>query len=143
MEISMRLDMSALRKGAKLGGADFSRSNKKLLWMLEALVKCNTLFLESNPNSTPIYKSGVRYRQEKDTEAWLDIPHIIEARFGDCEDLASWRVAELRSQGVPAKAYLRWYSRPSDSITLYHVLVRLPDGDLEDPSKILGMKGRA
>lgn len=135
--------MSALKVGARKAGPDFSRSNRKLLWMLESLVKCNMLWLETHPNAIKLYQSSVRYRQEKDTEAWLDIPHILEAGFGDCEDLASWRVAELRMQGVAAKAFLKWYNNVGNGITLYHVLVRMPDGALEDPSKRLGMKGKA
>lgn len=143
MDITLRVDMAALRVGIKKSGAaEFSRQNRKLLWFLEALTRCNVLWLETHPQAVELYRSGVRYRQEKDTEAWLDIPHVIENRYGDCEDLAAWRVAELRVQGVKAKPFLRWYNRPSQGITLYHVQVRLPDGKIEDPSRVLGMKGR-
>lgn len=145
MDITLRVDMAALRIGFKKAGADeFSRQNRKLLWFLEALTRCNVLWLETNPQAPMLYDSGVRYRPEKSTEAWLDIPHILKARFGDCEDLASWRVAELRVRGVKAKPFLKWYNRPQgQNITLYHVQVRYPDGRIEDPSKELGMKGRA
>lgn len=143
MDITLRVDMAALRVGIKKAGrTEFSKQNRKLLWFLEALTRCNVLWLETHPSAVELYRSGVRYRQEKDTEAWLDIPHVLENGWGDCEDLAAWRVAELRNRGVKAKPYLKWYSHPDQGITLYHVLVKLPNGTIEDPSKMLGMKGR-
>ena len=147
MKITFALDMSALKVGERgkttNSKEEFSRNNKKLLWMLEALVKCNVLYLESHPMTPKLYASRVRYKQESASEDWRDIPTILKDGIGDCEDLASWRVAELRMQGVAAKCYLRWYINAGNGITLYHVIVRLPDGSLEDPSKKLGMKGRA
>jgi hypothetical protein len=135
--------MSALRIGAAKAGRDFSQNNKKLLWLLEALVKCNMIWLESHPKAPKLYSSGVRYEHEEGTEEWLDIPNILKEGWGDCEDLAAWRIAELRSAGIKAKGYLRWLNRPSEKITLYHVQVLLPDGTIDDPSKRLGMRGES
>lgn len=144
MDITLRIDMSALRVGAKRAPKEFSGNNRKLLWFLEALTRCNVLWLESHPTTPMLYQSGVVYKQEKNSEAWLDIPHVIENGWGDCEDLAAWRVAELRFRHrVQARPYLKWYHRPKEGFTLYHVQVRLPDGKIEDPSAQLGMKGRA
>lgn len=140
MDITLRVDMSALRIGTK-APADFRRNNRKLLWFLEALTRCNVLWLQGHPETPGIYKAGVRYRQESNAEAWLDIPHIMELGWGDCEDLAAWRTAELRMQGVKAKCYLQWFHQPEQGFTLYHVQVKLPDGSIEDPSKKLGMRG--
>ncbi len=147
MRITFNIEMSALRVGLrKSGGEEFSRQNKKLLWLLEALIKCNMIYLASHPQTPQLYRSGVRYQRElHNQEEWLDIPGILKIRAGDCEDLAAWRVAELRHQGVAAKGRLKWYHKPGaqNNITLYHVQVLLPNGVIEDPSRQLGMRGRS
>lgn len=73
-------------------------------------------------------------------EHFRDIPTLYEAGAGDCDNLASARVAELRENGVNAKSYLTWRKRP-DGGTTYHNIVLWPDGGIEDPSRILGMGG--
>lgn len=71
-------------------------------------------------------------------ENWQDIPTILKAGSGDCEDLACWRAAELTERdGIPARPVYRWRHRPG--LTIYHIVVRLPDGSIEDPSRRLGM----
>jgi hypothetical protein len=58
----------------------------------------------------------------------------------NCEDLACWRVAELRTRfGIDARPTFTSQVRP-DGSHLYHILVRLPDGRIEDPSRRLGMR---
>lgn len=133
---------------------DRPRSQHALLWMLEALCKINEGHLADRPYP-PLYQAGVHYERENGTEEWLDIPTIIEAGWGDCEDLACWRVAELRMQGRHAGPYVRYRNR--DGVFHYHALVmhyrrtvsRGPDGriverfvpaGIEDPSKKLGMQ---
>lgn len=57
----------------------------------------------------------------------------------NCEDLACYRVAELReNEKVKAKPYAKWRRGPEGNYH-YHALVWLPDGRLEDPSLVLGM----
>jgi len=133
--------------------ADRARSQEALLWMLEALCKINEGHLAQKPYP-PLHESGVRYQREVGTEEWLDVPSIIEAGWGDCEDLACWRVAELRRKGVRAAPYVRF--REIDGFFHYHALVALyrpalrPGGrrtgaeklvrvGLDDPSRKLGM----
>ena len=99
---------------------DRPRSQQALLWMLEALCKINEGHLAQKPYP-PLYESAVRYRREEGTEEWLDVPSIIEAGAGDCEDLACWRVAELRRQGKHAGPYVRYRSR--DGVFHDHALV--------------------
>jgi len=65
------------------------------------------------------------------------IPEVMRHRFGDCEDLSAWRVAELRLGGVRA---IPWVVQSGNR--LYHVQVRYPDGTIEDPSRRLGMRGK-
>lgn len=72
----------------------------------------------------------------------------------NCEDLACWRVAELREApfhfkngrkvagGVKAKPFAKWRRAPTGAFH-YHALVLRPDGNLEDPSLTLGMRREA
>ncbi len=120
---------------------DRARSEAVLQILLSALVASNVDFLTRHPRTPSLYKSGVRYRREEGTEEWKAIPDILRDRFGDCEDLASWRVAELRRSGIDARPFLRY--KKSGDFSLYHVLVRYADGRFEDPSKLLGMGGDA
>lgn len=144
MRISINIEMSALRDGLTKAGPEFSRQNKKLLWLLEALIKCNLIYLASNPKTPLLYSSGVRYQREpRSREEWQDIPTALKLTRADCEDLASWRVAELRHRGINARAHLKWFHSRKVNLTLYHVQVKLPDGTIEDPSAKLGMKGRS
>jgi hypothetical protein len=52
--------------------------------------------------------------------------------------LACWRAAELQAQGIAAHPVFVWRKMKNGS-HLYHIVVRWPDGRLEDPSKRLGM----
>lgn len=94
----------------------------------------------------PLYASGVRYRREKCAvrdgnnfcirrrEDW-PVPSIVyQAGWGDCEDLAAWRAAELRLKGEKAFAVPK-----QAGIGLIHIVVRRGNGQIEDPSKKLGM----
>lgn len=82
-----------------------------------------------------IYESGVRYRREgTGKEQWQTIEQMLETRYGDCEDLAAWRCAELRMLGIRA---VPWFSKRGKT---WHVYVRYPNGKTEDPSERLGMK---
>lgn len=132
---------------------DRPRSQEALLWMLEALCKINEGHLADRPYP-PLYESGVRYEREDGTEEWLDVPSILQAGRGDCEDLACWRVAELRRQGHHAGPYVRYRNR--NGVFHYHALVmhyrraiapgptgvrveRFVPDVIEDPSRRLGM----
>jgi hypothetical protein len=134
------------------GADDLVRSEKGLLWLLEALCKINEGHLEQFPYP-PLYESGIRYQRENGTEEWLDIPTIIEAGWGDCEDLACWRVAELRRQGKTVGPYIRF--REIGGVYHFHALVmhyrpvmkreggklvrHFEEAGTEDPSQKLGM----
>ena len=75
-------------------------------------------------------------------EHFRDIPRIIENGGGDCDNLATWRAAELRSVGIDAQPYITWRVRPDGGYT-YHVIVVYPDGTSEDPSLLCGMGAEA
>lgn len=117
---------------------DIVRSRKALLWMMTALVGINITFLSRFRRTPPLYSAGVRYQREEGTELWQDIPRTLELGYGDCEDLACWRVAELNVAGVRAKPYIKWRN-DGPKKSQYHATVLWPDGRVEDPSASLGM----
>lgn len=143
---------------------------KYILQMLNALGAIDDMWLAAHPDTPRLYDSGVRYSHEKLQQEsakgnmdWLDIPTVLSGVPADCEDLGSWRAAELRKGADPsARAVLKWNIQPNGA-ALYHVIVRrgsiahdLPPGGLsnprflrplndlpnqwiEDPSAVLGM----
>lgn len=105
----------------------------------------------------PLYRSGIVYAEDgAGREDWRDIPAIIARGSGDCDNIVSWRVAELQEAGIPAVPVIKWQHLPHDiavrlgypgdkiskaGLWLVHCCVRWPDGTIEDPSKELGMGG--
>lgn len=94
-----------------------------------------------------LYESGVRYQREPHgVEEWQDALETVRRGHGDCEDLASYRAAELRVRyGIPAIAdfTLREVPQEDGSVTrVFHIIVRGPGGYREDPSRLLGMGAR-
>ena len=100
-------------------------SQMRMLFMMEGLCRVNQTHLQEfeamkkrglvKNNYPAIYRAGVHYETEKNTEIWPDIPSLLQGTlgpglypgvWGDCEDLACARVAELRE--------LPWhYERPA------------------------------
>jgi hypothetical protein len=120
---------------------DRVRSQRAILWLMEALTQINISWLKQHPETPTIYDSGVVYKfVPGEIDYWMDIPSIVRDGGADCEDLACWRVAELRHAGVNARPYIRW-KKKNDSSYLYHALVWWPGGRIEDPSLALGMRG--
>jgi hypothetical protein len=125
--------------------------HKSLYECLSALTRIDLHILLSAKGKIPaLYDSGVRYRAEPEgQEDWLDVlsclqAHKEELQGGpkstiDCEDLACWRAAELQAQGIAAHPVFVW-RKINDGSHLYHIVVRYPDGRIEDPSRKLGMK---
>lgn len=107
--------------------------------VLESLVMIDLLFLRTH-HVPPLYKSGVRYQPEPKgtSEEFASIPAILARGWGDCDDLAPWRVAELRQYGERAKIRIIWHRYPNGK--MYHIVVRRGDGRIEDPSRLLGMR---
>jgi len=90
--------------------------------------------------ATPsIYACGARYRREHGGERWQSVAEMLQSRppSGDCEDLAAWRVAELRCAGEEASVRIVRTSRGT-----FHAIVRYSDGTIEDPSRILHAEER-
>jgi hypothetical protein len=91
----------------------------------------------------PLYSSGVRYEREPwagKFEEFADILTVLKRGWGDCDDLAAWRVAELQEMGENAD--IRIYTRPvkrKNQRRMMHVVVRRASGEIEDPSRYLGL----
>ena len=124
-------------------GREYNRFYPVIL-LLEAYTRINEWQFKQD-NYAPLFQSGVVYREEPPgCEDWPDIPTLYKQGWGDCEDLACTRTAELRLLGIPAVPCIRYkdfYHTDGAKVTLVHVLVLWPDGTIEDPSRILGMKG--
>lgn len=106
---------------------------------LRALVAQNLLWLMTHPRTPPLYRADVWYEREPPgREEWQTIPATLARGSGDCEDLASWRVAELQARGEPARIITKTAHLMMGG-KLVHVLVKRGDGTIEDPSAILGM----
>ncbi len=77
-----------------------------------------------------LYESGVRYKREskRPRERWQTPLETLRRGIGDCEDLGTWRAAEVGGRAFPVRAGRGW-----------HILVWRPDGRIEDPSRVLGM----
>lgn len=108
---------------------------------LEAVILANRLYLRLH-HVPALYESGVRYEEEPAGQPYEDfssIPVVLARGWLDCDDAVCWRIAELRNQGENAKVRLKWAYDPLRGIRMYHVLVRRSNGQVEDPSKRLGM----
>jgi hypothetical protein len=107
--------------------------------MMEALIVANVAYLRRHPGTPPLYESGVRYEEEPgNQDDWNDIPETLSLGVGDCEDLAGWRIAELRVAGELA-AMPRVSVRTEGTRITYHIAVRRAAGAIEDPSRELRM----
>ncbi len=100
---------------------------------LAGLTAMNRALLKLYPSTPLLYEAGVIYRPESPDE-WESIDIVLARGYGDCEDLASWRAAELQEAGVAAHADV-YNVRPNR----WHAVVVYPDGAVEDPSRKLGM----
>ena len=83
-----------------------------------------------------LYTSSIRYKLEPaGQEIWQSAYETARLGYGDCEDLVAYRLAELWKDGIKARAKVL-----SITPTLRHVVLVHKNGDIEDPSKALGMK---
>jgi len=88
----------------------------------------------------PLFRSGIRFQPQPTYGKGLEnfrLPFdVYQRRQGDCDQLVIYRLWELYVHGVQAICRAEWIG---DRV---HVLVRLPNGQLEDPSLILGATTR-
>lgn len=119
--------------------AERASSERVLRVLLRALAAADVEYLRAHPDTPSIYRAGVRYLAERvPREYWKGIAEILSDGHGDCEDLACWRCAELVVRDrIAAEPVFRY--RRVGRLSVYHIVVRYPDGRIEDPSAMLGM----
>ena len=155
-------------------------------YFLRGVILANRLLIRAGL-VPPLYKSGVRYRPEpwpstcekcgaknaphcnrcercnsnklERVEEFADALTVLGRGWGDCDDLAPWRAAELQEQGdAKADCKISWKVRCRNCafrvvdrtkpcprcrsmrrFRVFHVTTRRGDGRVEDPSQYLGM----
>ena len=128
-----------------LGGLDdVQLAQQDVAVLLEALVRTNMAWLKAHPDVrfgvAPVaYEEEPQGPQLPGQECWQDVPTCLTprrdgTRAAGNRDLACWKVAELRLQGVAAKVGLVWSGRS------FRCVVLMPDGSETDPSKGRGMR---
>jgi hypothetical protein len=70
--------------------SDRASSQKRVLWLLQALTNCNRLYLRENPGTPLLYQSGVKYKLPEQFER-AEIPEAALLR------------AYLKKKGAPAE----------------------------------------
>lgn len=120
-----------------------------MLPALEALVQLNEeLDDERDRAGEPVlelYEWGARnagrYQAEPPgREDWDPAAVFMPRGWGDCEDLACKRAADLRRAGETSARADTYRSRiRPDGSAVWHAIVVRGDGTLEDPSALLGM----
>jgi hypothetical protein len=128
-----------LRARITLPGMQSTAPNDDIASLLDCLSDIWARWLRGRRDFPPLYRSGVVYAPEIDTEDWLSPEQILAAGKGDCEDLTLWRCAELRSLNVDAVPQCT--SRMVGRRFVQHVFVLLPSGKQEDPSLLLMPQG--
>src|SRR3990167_3462217 len=123
-------------------GTPREQSEDDLLLLLEQLTQWNQRYLKRYPKTPRLYdlyeKGEIRYKVPEQVDPTGDaigffpggehfrtIPAIIENGGGDCDNVSSWRAAELRNGGYKVKPYLTSRERPSGG-RIYHALVSWP-----------------
>lgn len=114
------------------------RSLAQLAAALEGLVLVNEVQLREGVRgiADELQAGRIRYVRRDKREQWLTLDAVRARGGGDCEDLAGAIAAEMRVRdGVHAVAH-PYLARPR----LVHVVVKLPGGELLDPSRTGGME---
>jgi hypothetical protein len=126
-------------------------SQMRMLWLMEGLCRVNQTHLRQFnefkkrglvENGYPtVYGSGLHYETEKGTEIWPDIPSLLMGTMGkgiypgpwaDCEDLACYRVAELRELPWHYERTAPWKPKREDGKRNVEMAdPRFPQGDAE------------
>lgn len=108
---------------------------------LEATTRLNESLLAADqiPTFERALKGGIRWRPEPPGGEHFDHGGIVmKRRWGDCDDLAPYHAASLRTSGEdPGAVAIVRRSGPK----MWHAVVKRSDGSIDDPSVRAGMKG--
>lgn len=108
-------------------------SAAEVLALCEGLVAVARVQMRRDHRRWPsLREAHVRYER---THAWQSPADLLRSKRGDCKELAVYECARLRELGYPVTLRLTRVAN------IWHVLVRLPNGKLFDPSAELGMRG--
>lgn len=129
--------------------------------LLDCLTAINRSYIRRR-NYPDVMSCGVRYYEDNPPpgstcgdDDWSDIETVMRRKFGDCDDLACVRAAQLQAKGINARAIPLLRRSPGEHN--YHIVVLWPPGLrsypntvyrdpsgsgllLEDPSRVLGMQ---
>lgn len=114
---------------------DIPGSPEALEAFLEGMTALNTGIIRGS-GLPPLFEAGVVYRREpRGREQWLHAAQLVRRGFGDCEDLACYRAADLRVyESEPARVRVLRTGRKT-----LHAVVERADGSIEDVARALGM----
>jgi hypothetical protein len=130
-------------RGVSIVGTVGDVSRATMLPFLELSTRLNEELLRARDSTPSVYGSGVRYEIEPPgREDWDPADVLLRRGWGDCEDLAAWRAAELRDVGERARADTYVSRERPDGSRVWHAVVVRSDGSVEDPSAHLGMRIR-
>jgi hypothetical protein len=105
--------------------------------LLDCLITLDRGYLRGHPGVPSLYASGIVYVR---TRAWLTMDSMLRRGYGDCKSLAAAVIAErAERQGIFCRPVFRDIIR-KDGLLDFHILVQIPNGTYEDPSKVLGME---
>lgn len=118
--------------------SDGPRRGESLSALVKVVHDLNLSFFRAHPKFPSLYASGVKYGEEPRElrEQFCTAPAVLAQGWGDCDDLAPWLSAELSLRGRPALPLVRRVGPRT-----WHVVVQCADGEIMDPSRVLGMKG--
>lgn len=110
---------------------------------LEALVRQNLWQLDflarAGRPAAPLYQTPVVYRRDPPGKEWFrSLARVYSTGWGDCDDLAAIRAAEIRRAGGRAFAEVRPTPRPN----VLHAVVTDGRNLVEDPTEFLASLGR-
>jgi hypothetical protein len=132
--------------------ADIELLQEQVAELVEFVSRQNrSLMRKLGKRIPPLYDSGVLYREDPwdpGYQHFADCVTVLRRGYGDCKSLVPWRLAGLReerpSEHFAAHVYPRRAPRgsPRDGVRvadewIIHVQVRMPDGLIEDPSRML------
>jgi hypothetical protein len=123
-----------------------AQNGRAIQWALNELFTRDLAILASNPRFPHLYSSGVRYK----SEPWVGVieefaaaPIVLARGWGDCDDLAAWRAAEIVTRlGVRAHPLVVETPQSRKGARAWHCVVIIEHKNkklLEDPSALLGM----
>lgn len=135
----------------KLPGKDSALLPSIQLIMLALAEAWSLEFRRKQPPK--LYKSGIIYQPEPPglpAEEWADPYTVADRRWGDCDDLVLYRLAEIfhesgydprtgTREGLPAWPQVM---RALDGTKRYHIAIRHADGTEEDPALKLSPSGK-